>query len=677
MQDFLKEYESLRPFIFPNISNRLQETDTKGSDFLRKIFFTNRQSFYQRFASNYIDYQRNNILFNDYLTSANETPVDSLTVINPIQAQGFSQFLQSIYSNSPVLVDAVCKNMNNHNFNHIINIVIPALYGFFSTKEQSAAALTFYTCMSANADFQTYCNIVAPFFCNANIDSFCEKLIDSVFFSNYLKKFNASRFCDLVINKLQKLIRFLPTSQFQLIRFLSLNWENSKVWKLIIQCLIIPAFQLNVPFNPFAQSPLVDFEYYDFIDELKKFESFPTLNLSVSWPLEIPGDFVFFNETFTFELTLTKFDLDTISSFHQYVPYHGARLPDIVRDIKTRPFQPFRVIVYPKIPIPPRVSARNLFFEQKSLEIPSDNHMAQLWVSIKDTAESERIDPINLIQQNIKTGNQILNEKLDKLDKEHLLSYGVQSELSDLYFEASNFEKLLTHTLELSRLRMYFKSCIGFQKKVSMRLAKRTAIKIKGKYWQTIDKMIGPGYSRLYTALVLLDQGEQEFLKPIKADLTNLEKKFNQVKEDSMLTLAREVSLGSTTAQSLISENNVLLSIVNDDSPFLSRATVLLHFLHIFSLFCQTYSIDDTRDSFDQMLHYAIAMNGTSWLLKTVILLDGVLFGDPKYESSIGKMYLESWQKFKASFLQYIAVDGQLLDGYIKLSGEGILTSAN
>ncbi|EAY15896.1 hypothetical protein TVAG_165240 [Trichomonas vaginalis G3] len=677
MDELLKKYDELKPYLFPNIALKLDEIDASGNQLTRHVLRKNRQSIYELFAHDFIDYQKNSSYFSDLLESSYQTPVDSLLIINPLHAQGLCQLLQTIYSNPKSLAKAISENLSSPYFHHIVNLAIPAIYGFFSTKEQGAQALSFYTCLSAQVNFSVYCHIIKPFFMNSNMDNFINQLVTAIFFSNYLKKFNPDRFCDLIVNKTQKFLRFLPTSQFQLLRFLSLQWDNVSIWRLIINCLIIPAFTLQYHFNPFAHSYLVKFDLQQVIKCLQTYDAFPTINLSVSWPLEIPGDFVFLNNTCTYEIILTKADIEAIQCFTNYMTYHGPKLPEILKEIKSPSFKPFSIVFFPKIPLPPSFPSRPLFFETKTYEPPNDNRMAQMWVSICEAATEIREDPINVIRNKIQTQNHMLNAKLAEMNMDDVLMYGVQTELSELSNNARNFERLLNHKLEMSRMNGFNALCGIFESKTSFLVAKKMVNKVKGKFWQIISNMSGTSHVRFHSAIIMLDQGENEFLKPIKSSLSVLHKKFAKVTEMKMVECSKEITLGSTSFQSQISENNVLLSIVNESSSFLSRATVLLYYLKTFNTFCECYSIDDTRESYDQMMHYAISMNNTSWLLKTVLLLDGTLFGDARYEKEIGKMYLDLWQKFKASFLQYLSYDEQLLVGYIKLSGEGTLTSAN
>lgn len=668
MEKLLEEYDKMEPLIFPTIEERFASINQKGQSEISKIVSICRRSFYEMYAFTLAQKEKPTEDQSEIIKSSILEVKDILEVVNPINVQSFTSFISEAYANPPQLAQALAKSINSSYSMHLINLTIPSIFGFFTTKEQSAQASSFYTVLSSLLPYDLFCNSVSPFFVNSCLESFNDNFVGSFFFANYLKPFNARRFSDFIINTFKEKIRFIPQAQFSLIRFLSLQWSSTKLWKFLVRSLIIPTISIHYYSSPFAHARLVQFNIDELCEELRKSEKFPALDLTVSWPFEMPGDFIFTNGVSMFKVVFTKKDIESMLSFQESVKYHGASLSEILSDVNADNYEPFSITFYPKIPIPPQFPMRSLFFNEEVIEPPNDNQNAQLWNSISDAAEAIRKTPIEVIRKRIRTTNALLDEKLATMDTNRILEYGLTDELSKLTYSAEIFEQLLAHKMHERKLRDFLSLSSDFEQKTALIYSTKLNKNKKQKFWQRIEKTQGSSYVKFFAALQFISSTEQQFIKPVKAKLERMEETFQNI------IFIKQKKIGASTInqnlQQRIMENNMLLSFVNKDSSFIDRAVVLFSYLKSVEYFCNIASMDDSREQFDSMIHFAIAVNNVQWILRTSLIIDGCLFTDPRFSSYIGNMYSEVWAKFKATLIQFMAGHESILMDFITMTDD-------
>ena len=672
----LKQYEQLYGLTIPNVEDKLQKVDEDGQQLIKQLVYSARKSYYEIYAQKLTKTQKPPFESKDIIASSMIPTKDILEVSGPINVQAFTSFVSEAYANPPALAKAISNNLNSKHIVHLVNITVPSLFGFFTTKEQSAQASSFYTVLSSLVPFEVFTAFCAPFFLATSMEIFAQNLVQSVFFTNYLKKFDASRFVDYTIREFKRNIRYLPSAQSSLLRFLSFQWNAKKLWTFLIQALIVPQFCIHSAYSPFAHAFLVNFQIEDLVQEFeRRTNSFPSLDLTVSWPYEVPGDFIFMDGTVTFQLLLTKADVESLLFCQDHIKYYGCSLQKFYDELKSSTLEPFALIFYPKMPTPPLFPTRPLLFHGKVIDRPPSDQNVKLWVSIKEAGESIRKTPVEVVLGKLKTCNSLLDQTINQIDTSEILRYGLLTELSELTTSCDILEQILSHKMYAAELYSFYKTSEDFEQKTALLYATHLKKNKKNHFWTKIDAIKGSPYIKFYTALTFITCTESQFLKPIKDLLPVMENIFG----DIILTKQKNIDyIGmNPILQQRIMENNMLLSFVNSDCAFIDRAIVFFNYLQRVEDICNITSIDDSRESFDQILHFAIVINNAKWILKTALLLDGILFSDERFATHIGDMYMNVWEKFKSSFIQFLSCNVDLYMQFVNLVSGDTLKSAD
>jgi len=681
---------SLDKFLFPGILPKLCQIDEKSGDISEKILIQNRQTCYLFYLTENPEHVCRVVNQDKLYHSASLLPIDALRVFEPLEVQSITLLLKVLLSDPPRFVDSVIKCSKCTGFRSLILLSIPSVFAFFSSKEAISFSYNFYADLYPKVSFEDYCKIVFPFFNSSCISRFSELVFNKLFWSNFSPKSEICQFCQCLIDVSSKHIGYLPEPHLVLLRILSLQWNIVKLWQLLIRVLLFPQLRIYSQTSPFIYNPLATFDIkgigsFLFDIGVKKTQNIVLPNLSFNNSYyEIPDTFVPYDHTFALDLVLTLADIDSLMMMQVDVPHHTKRLQDLCIQSKVDPFLPFKIHFYPRMLKPPTFSFRPLFsFSQKFQSSESPSILAQLWSTFESAAELLRKRPLELLMEDpIKTYDQLLNIKINKQsNKDFLKKYGLEKSVAELTSNANFLEQLLLHAMFQDGLVKWNETCSFHNLQTSFFVAQSNYFSSKMtkpdhiymNFWDSILSFPELNNIRYWSALICLDNIENIIVKKYQKELTHLENLYKKYlrRKKSMMEIAP--AFKSKVLMQHMWETNGILQFASNSTPLLTRYIILSTFLEEVERMSIASGYGDNPEKISEIIKFSFVEGSYVWILRTVALLDGVLFSDDRFEGTRQPILFDRWKRFTAVFIQFMGDDVSLVSSYGKLVSSGNL----
>ena len=685
--ELLRVWQSLSPIMPDHIDSRLNEIDEYGDIVSRNVLFLYRQctclmSIHNKMVQNQKDSLR------ELMDSVSVEPQEALRIFAPLEVQSISALINYLLTKPSVLAEAIVKvNHQTLDFWHLINITIPTVFSFFSSREVSGLAYNFYLSLSTIVPFNVYIGYVYPFFNTSALAPFSEVVFREFFWSNYLSVpaplALAQKLIDIALNR----IKFLPETHLGLLRVLSLTVTPEQIWTLLIADVLIPHLSFEQNVTPFLYT---NEKLKSSLDGAVKILNkqvngkggelvLAPLNLKGSM-VEVPDSFLPFGQAFYVDLIMTPLDIRNLVALGFDLPHHWKRLTYMANNPNLDRCAPFRVRVFPRLPKVPSCPQRPLIFHDLGdYKMPQSGVNAQLWSEVEKAASDLRVTPFDLLQKKpIRTGNHMLDLKLEATNLAELTHFGLQSTVAILTETASLFEQLMEHQMALSNLLKWeqvARDCImtvsyEVAKRLGDTFCKRRPEKLFSTIWETIDELEGPLQVKYWSVMMILDRIEPVALRPHLKDIKGLEKRFLNMRENKENRIREGPTFESRAMSRCMWEAGGILSFANVSRNLLARCMILSIYLEEIQKLIVAAGWEDSREAIDNIIHFSLATSESTWVLRTVIFLQGTLYSDQRLVTFLTSQQAETWKKFTVAFIQFLSDDVDLLTAYGNLSTE-------
>ena len=135
-------------------------------------------------------------------------------------------------------------------------------------------------------------------------------------------------------------------------------------------------------------------------------------------------------------------------------------------------------------------------------------------------------------------------------------------------------------------------------------------------------------------------------------------------KADKPTTVATEKTIADMW------EAGGILSFANVSRNLLARCMILSIYLEEIQKLIVAAGWEDSREAIDNIIHFSLATSESTWVLRTVIFLQGTLYSDRRLVNFVTSQQAETWKKFTVAFIQFLSDDVDLLTAYGNLSTE-------
>ena len=200
---------------------------------LRKenILINRRIQFFQ--VSKQSDLMNNLILSDDELFEYIMKPKEILPYSSLFNEGGYLYRL--FFSHQDEFIDSLLEHEGKNIFNYAVMILIPSLFGYFSSNEHNNFAYEFYLkIFERKIAINTISNILFPFFDSSAMFRFYEYILTPFFerfeYSTSLANFQASIFCETLardlVSKIKAAISLIPFHQLMLLKKIGQKYKD-------------------------------------------------------------------------------------------------------------------------------------------------------------------------------------------------------------------------------------------------------------------------------------------------------------------------------------------------------------------------------------------------------------------------------------------------------------------
>ena len=689
LQELQSIWDELYPIIPNGIDTRLNEVDEYGDKVSMDVLVLNRQITYLLSVRNKQIHISSKFSVSDLVVSAASDPQEALRTFAPLEVQSLSALINYLLTKPSVLAEAVAKaNHQSVDVWSLINITIPTVFSFFSSRECSTFAYNFYLCLSTLMPFNVYIGYVYPFFNTSAVAPFSEAVFHDFFWKNYLSQPPPLVFAQKLLAIARDRIFFLPEAHLGLLRGLSLRATQEQIWLLLITDILLPHLLSEENMTPFIHTSDMKANIEAVVKILIKHVQskggeleLPSLDLTGSM-LEVPDAFLPFGQSFYIDLIMTQLDIRNLVSLGFDLPHHWERLTEMANAQKRDPLCPFRVRVFPRLPKPPSFPQRPLIFRNfGEHKMPHCGVIAQLWSEVENIAEARRVTPFEiLLRKPIRNGNRMLDLKMEATDIGELVRFGLEYGVAIMTETAKLFEKLMQHRMELFNLSKWqrmardFVTRISYEtaKSISDKFCKRRPEKLLNRIWQTIERLEGPPQVKYWSVMMILDRVEPVVLRSHLKEIHALEQRFSALRDYKENHIDEGPDFASKAMKQCMWEASALLSFPNTHSCLFTRHMILATYLAEIEKLIVAAGWEDSRQDFEKIVHFSLSAIECTWTLRTVIFLQATLFTDERLLAFVSPRHADIWKKFTVAFIQFLSGDISLLTEYGQLSSGAI-----
>ena len=203
----------------------------------------------------------------------NETVEENIRkIFQPTQIMSFfglSQLSQNtgfllsfLYDRADIFVHILKLNQKKPIFTHLVQLVIPSFFGFFSSYEHLENAFKFYRTVIETLDKETAKTVLKPFFLSAPLFRFVEATLDGIIdklvfyiFSNPNFHFDdtVDYYTDLLFEAIKETSKLIPIQYKHLISYIKeKEWNFNDKWNIIWTKSFLKLFTLYIDYSPLS-----------------------------------------------------------------------------------------------------------------------------------------------------------------------------------------------------------------------------------------------------------------------------------------------------------------------------------------------------------------------------------------------------------------------------------------
>ena len=182
---------------------------------------------------------------------------------------GLSQLTQNtgfllcfLYERPDIFAKITKQSQKKHFFAHLIQIVIPSFFGFFSSHEHLHNAFRFYRTVIGAGDIDFVKKVVKPFFLSAPMHRFVESTlvpcIDSLLFFVFTSRSFSNDdiiefYSKMILEKIKTTTSLIPEQHKNILKHIRDDgWKFSEQWNVLWNGCLLPLFNSFVTSSPLS-----------------------------------------------------------------------------------------------------------------------------------------------------------------------------------------------------------------------------------------------------------------------------------------------------------------------------------------------------------------------------------------------------------------------------------------
>lgn len=676
-----KQFQDLRPLMFPGIFDKLNQADDKCDKLSKQILITMRSNHYNLFADVLYEHHKQGPKAEAILESGYQEPNDILRIYEPLEVQSITMLLKYTLSDPPRFVNALLQHSKRPEFYQLAILTVPAVFSFYSTKETMGFAFNFLMELSRTKNFDLFTIFISPILNSTACSVFINLLFKKIFWANFDSDIKEKEISQLLLNEAIPLFKFLPETVVVLLRMLLLQWGEVEIWKILARTFLFPQLLLQVSAKPFNHvildkiNTLKIKSYLYSIGKKKCLLNIPHLEFGSSYK-EIPETFIPYQHSFALDLILTVSDIKNLISISGEIPHHTKRLQGILDSTAHPPLAPFYIHFFPKMLVPPPMGLRNLFTFPKYVnsDIQQQSSMAQLWSTFETATVSTRSNPFDLLKQSpIHTGEYNLDLQLNhSVNLEEFYHFGLDKTVKDLCLTAETLEKLLEHSMNSSTLNNWLIECRNYENINAMQSAtsiiSRLNFKldhIQSNLWDYVSEYgCGSRSISYWLAVLFLEKIELNFLMKYKKEVVELQQLYRNYLILKNAKINSAPSFKNSRLKSAMWEASGSLQFANHQSKLSKRYIILNSYIEQVELIIAAEGIDNSLEKTAQILEFSFSECKQVWILETILILSCGLFNNENFALYAPPQLIDRWRKFAAAFIRFLSHDINIITKY-------------
>lgn len=449
--------------VVPDIPDLLLDACTKASISTRDRIIADSR------AAIIVHRMKTLIQMNDLVPILEDSPEN----IQPQQIQFVSVLIDYLHITPQILIKCLkdkSTNGDKSDYKLLCWSAIPAIYGFFSTREHISIAFPFYCMVVASCPQNIAIDVLTPLYISATTYKFIEAVYqkfgpkfchDIRINTAKLPQKIIDEYIPEIIDAIIKSLPLLPQQHNFLIKYMvAQGWAVADVLHFFIHRFTMPQVIRYLRATPFKH-------HYDHLVQVAKSINIKSESVQkimncfeTNSIYEIPPAFTVFDIPFML-LLISRKDIDVIIRSLQAINELPKSMDPFLKysyftNITSRPFW-MRIYSRKPKPIETSYNWRPVVFEDlPNIQPIKDESLSRLWNKIISDCSEFGIHPLNFLNEEPKDPSQL--ERLRAYNSatscfgDKFMNYATTKSLELLKANALSFERYLVHNLALQSL---------------------------------------------------------------------------------------------------------------------------------------------------------------------------------------------------------------------------------
>ena len=199
-------------------------------------------------------------------------PRDALEYYSPMQVQGISYLIRSLYDDPTAFAMAISALQSSPHFSYIASILVPAVFNYFSSDESIEQATIFYIACGSHMNFEQYRIFLRAYFGNSWTSVFSEIALNRVLKQFYLRSPSIDAVVCKIIESVNENIDFLPQQMLYVLDFIANHFGRQKAYFFIAKELICTHVSTVLKGSPFLHCDKPPVQLGDLISAIERCE---------------------------------------------------------------------------------------------------------------------------------------------------------------------------------------------------------------------------------------------------------------------------------------------------------------------------------------------------------------------------------------------------------------------
>jgi hypothetical protein len=252
------------------------------------------------------------------------TPLDALKYYSPMQVQGISYLIRSLYDDPTAFAIAISAYRNSPHFSYIASILVPAVFNYFSTRESLEQATIFYIACGSHMSFEQYRLFLRAYFGNSWTSVFTEIALSRVLSQFYFRTPSVDAIVRKIIESVNQNINYLPQQMIFVIDYIANHFGKQQAYEFIAKELICPHISIVMKVTPFGHCDKPPVHSEDLLHAIEKCEirhmnlfNFDKIRTS---KFEPPGALSVPDHNINFHFVFSPFDIFLLTQLKMEFP---------------------------------------------------------------------------------------------------------------------------------------------------------------------------------------------------------------------------------------------------------------------------------------------------------------------------------------------------------------------